>query len=110
MGNYFPEVREEWGDKDEPEELKAYLDEKVEQARASPASFRPWKPNCQMTPTAEDISGRGGQGSERWRMLLIGMLHAGGGNSGRSYLQLFLYTTLSSVRGWCMRPSGEIWR
>jgi len=57
LKNYFPEVREEWGDKDEPEELKAYLDEKVEQARASPASFRPWKPNCQMTPTAEDIIG-----------------------------------------------------
>jgi len=57
LQNYFREVREEWGGIDEPDDLKVYLDGKVSQAMASPEEFRPWKPNCQLTPTAEDIIG-----------------------------------------------------
>ena len=31
-----------------------YLEEEVENARNN-ATYRPWKPNCQLTPTATDI-------------------------------------------------------
>jgi len=53
---FFPEVQERWGDQDEPEELHKYLIEEVAKATDNPA-YQPWKPNCQMTPNAEDIVG-----------------------------------------------------
>lgn len=53
--NFFPNIPERWGNKDEPEELKQYLDERTAEARASPEEYHPWRPNCQMTPTGPDI-------------------------------------------------------
>jgi hypothetical protein len=40
----------------EPEELRSYLETEVAEATDNPA-YQPWKPNCQLTPTAEDIIG-----------------------------------------------------
>ena len=53
---HFPDTTEKWGDKDDPFELKVYLDQQTELARANDSSFRfPWRPNCQMTPTVIDV-------------------------------------------------------
>ncbi len=41
---------------DEPEELRAYLEAEVAAATGNP-EYQPWKPNCQLTPTTEDIIG-----------------------------------------------------
>jgi len=54
---FFPEVVEKWGDVDEPEDLRAYLDQQVSVAQQNPDRYTPWKPNCQLTPTTEDIIG-----------------------------------------------------
>lgn len=52
---FFPNFPERWGNVDEPEDLKAYLDEVTAEAQANEAEFTPWRPNCQMTPNAADI-------------------------------------------------------
>ena len=52
---YFSNMIERWGNKDTPEELKAYLDEQTELARQDPPTYTPWRPNCQMTGSAPDI-------------------------------------------------------
>jgi len=54
---FFREVNERWGNVDEPTELRSYLETEVANAKANPTSYRPWKPNCQMTPNEEDIIG-----------------------------------------------------
>jgi len=51
---FFPKFLARWGDSDEPEDLKTYLTQEVGNAENNP-SYQPWKPNCQMTPQAEDI-------------------------------------------------------
>jgi len=53
---FYPEVSEHWGNVDEPEKLREYLQREVGLAENNPA-YQPWKPNCQMTPTTEDIIG-----------------------------------------------------
>jgi len=53
---FFREVLGGWGDVNEPEALYQYLNEAVGLATNNPA-YQPWKPNCQMTPTAIDIIG-----------------------------------------------------
>ena len=64
-------VKEKWGDVDKPEDLYNYINKEVMNiinennscfyqftqvsiAREDP-SYRPWKPNCQMTPNTNDI-------------------------------------------------------
>jgi len=54
---FFREVNERWGNVDEPSDLRRYLEDEVANAMENPTSFRPWKPNCQMTPNQEDIIG-----------------------------------------------------
>jgi len=54
---FFREVNERWGNVDEPPALRSYLETEVGNAKANPTSYRPWKPNCQMTPNEEDIIG-----------------------------------------------------
>jgi len=54
---FFREVNERWGNVDEPAELRSYLESEVANAITNPTAFRPWKPNCQMTPNQEDIIG-----------------------------------------------------
>jgi len=54
---FFREVNERWGNVDEPAALRSYLETEVGNAEANPTSYRPWKPNCQMTPNEEDIIG-----------------------------------------------------
>jgi len=54
---FFREVNERWGNVDEPAALRSFLETEVENAKANPTSYRPWKPNCQMTPNEEDIIG-----------------------------------------------------
>ncbi|XP_023336277.1 uncharacterized protein LOC111707405 [Eurytemora carolleeae] len=51
---FFPEVLERWGNVDEPEDLRRYLEVEVENA-ANNSKYQPWKPNCQLTPTELDI-------------------------------------------------------
>ncbi|XP_023320825.1 uncharacterized protein LOC111695659 isoform X2 [Eurytemora carolleeae] len=51
---FYPEVLEKWGDVNEPEDLRRYLEEEVKTAQNNP-DYQPWKPNCQLTPTASDI-------------------------------------------------------
>jgi hypothetical protein len=41
---------------DEPVALREYLEREVAAATDNP-EYRPWKPNCQLTPTPEDIIG-----------------------------------------------------
>jgi len=51
---FFREVKERWGNVDKPEDLYNYINKEVSNARGDP-SYRPWKPNCQMTPNTNDI-------------------------------------------------------
>ena len=52
---FFPNILERWGNVDEPDDLKTYLDDVTADAREDPVNFHPWRPNCQMTPTVLDI-------------------------------------------------------
>ena len=45
-----------WGNVDEPAALRSFLEAEVGKAVDNPA-YQPWKPNCQLTPTTEDIVG-----------------------------------------------------
>ena len=52
---FFPQLNEKWGNKNDPFELKSYLDQQVSAAASNPDRYKLWEPNCQMTPTTEDI-------------------------------------------------------
>eukprot|EP00095_Tigriopus_kingsejongensis_P009359 maker-scaffold488_size158317-snap-gene-0.25 protein:Tk09359 transcript:maker-scaffold488_size158317-snap-gene-0.25-mRNA-1 annotation:"hypothetical protein DAPPUDRAFT_309733" len=53
---FFPNIPEFWGDKDEIEELKVYLDSVIEIVEESTSDrYYPWRPNCQLTSSFSDI-------------------------------------------------------
>ncbi|XP_059080645.1 PI-PLC X domain-containing protein 1-like isoform X2 [Tigriopus californicus] len=53
---FFPNIPEFWGDKDEVEDLKVYLDSVVNVVENTDGDvYRPWRPNCQLTGNVEDF-------------------------------------------------------
>ncbi len=56
---FFPNIPEDWGDENTRDKLKRYLDIVTVQASEHPEQFRPWRPDCQLTPNVVDIIFKG---------------------------------------------------